>query len=111
MKIENADKGNGSFEYDYDLSFNISQRIGANDPIKPDVHSDKKMQDEVVRRFNMHEKLAEAIARNLVAWDTSKDKTIGLLPEVYLRNQSLYKDLTGEEYTFRRACKRFNIRD
>jgi hypothetical protein len=55
--------------------------------------------------------LIRAIARNLVAWDTSKDKSQGLLPEVYLTNQCLYKKLTGVEYSFIDACKRFNIGD
>ncbi|ALC80429.1 hypothetical protein [Bacillus gobiensis] len=53
--------------------------------------------------------LAEVIARNLVAWDTSKDKREGLLPEVYLTNRSWYKRLTGEEYVFHKALKKFNI--
>lgn len=56
-------------------------------------------------------KLARAIARNLVAWDTSKDKKEGLLPEVYLTDRCLYKKLTGVEYNFSDACKRFNIGD
>lgn len=43
------------------------------------------------------------VARNLIAWDTSKDKTDGLLPEVYLTNLHWYKKLTGKEYTFRGA--------
>jgi len=112
MKIENADNGKGSYLMDYSLDFNISQTIGPNDPIKPDIahhDHDKKIKDEVVKRFNMHERLAEIIARNLVAWDTSKDKSTGLLPEVYLTNKRYYELMTGEEYTFRRACKRFNI--
>lgn len=55
--------------------------------------------------------VAEIIARNLVAWDTSKDKSQGLLPEVYLTNKWLYKELTGEEYEFGKACKKFCIGD
>ncbi len=55
--------------------------------------------------------IAEFIARNLVAWDTSKDKKLGLLPEVYLANKHLYKELTGEEYEFRRTCEKFCIGD
>lgn len=53
--------------------------------------------------------LTELIARNLVAWDTSKDKREGLLPEVYLSNKVMYKQLTGEEYVLSKAIKRFNI--
>jgi hypothetical protein len=59
--------------------------------------------------IEMHEKLAEVIARNLTAWDTSKDKSQGLLPEVYLSNKVWYKRLTGEEYVFIKAIKKFNI--
>lgn len=55
--------------------------------------------------------LTRTIARNLVAWDTSKDKKEGLLPEVYLTDRCLYKKLTGVEYNFSDACKRFNIGD
>ncbi|MBG9586900.1 hypothetical protein [Cytobacillus firmus] len=53
--------------------------------------------------------LAEVIARNLTAWDTSKDKRHGLLPEVYLKNVNLYKKLTGEEYSFHKAVEKFNL--
>ena len=52
---------------------------------------------------------AKVIARNLVAWDTSKDKKLGLLPEVYLTNKNLYQQLTGEEYYRLLAMKKFNI--
>lgn len=55
------------------------------------------------------EELAEVIARNLTSWDTSKDKRLGFLPEVYLSNKAWYKKLTGEEYVFHRAIKKFNI--
>lgn len=56
------------------------------------------------------EEIIETIARNCVAWDTSKDKREGLLPEVAVfRNPSLYKKLTGEEYNFLKACKKFHI--
>ena len=54
-------------------------------------------------------KIAELVARNLVAWDTSKDKREGLLPEVYVKNLYWYKRLTGEEYSFPKACEKFNI--
>lgn len=53
--------------------------------------------------------LTKVIARNLVAWDTSKDKRDGLLPEVYLSNQMWYEALTGEKYFKDRAIKKFNI--
>ncbi|RXI58968.1 hypothetical protein [Clostridium tetani] len=56
------------------------------------------------------EEIIETIARNCVAWDTSKDKREGLLPEVAVfKNPSLYKKLTGEEYNFLKACKKFHI--
>ncbi len=53
--------------------------------------------------------LAEAVVRNLIAWDNSKDKEQGLLPEVYLTNRYLYKQLTGVEYNYIDACTRFKI--
>lgn len=58
---------------------------------------------------NQQKELTRVIARNLIAWDTSKDKREGLLPEVYLANRQLYKELTGEEYFQHKAIKKFNI--
>lgn len=56
------------------------------------------------------EKITETIARNCVAWDTSKDKKEGLLPEVAVfTNPYLYEQLTGEKYNYRDACKKFHI--
>lgn len=56
------------------------------------------------------EEIIETIARNCVAWDTSKDKREGLLPEVAVfKNPYLYKKLTGERYNKFDAIKRFNI--
>lgn len=56
------------------------------------------------------EEITENIARNCVAWDTSKDKTQGLLPEVAVfSNPSLYKKLTGEEYNFSKVCSKYHI--
>lgn len=63
---------------------------------------------EVVKGVSVKE-LTRVIARNLVAWDTSKDKREGLLPEVYLFNKHIYKLLTGEEYFKHKAVKKFNI--
>jgi threonine aldolase len=54
--------------------------------------------------------ITETIARNCVAWDTSKDKTDGLLPEVAIfKNPCLYEKLTGEEYSHSKAIQKFNI--
>lgn len=64
--------------------------------------------EELPPGITLH-KLAEIIARNCVAWDNSKDKRTGLLPEVYLTDRGLYKMLTGEEYTQYGACRKFNI--
>ncbi|TYS68687.1 hypothetical protein FZC76_07005 [Sutcliffiella horikoshii] len=63
---------------------------------------------EIVKGVSVKE-LTRIIARNLVAWDTSKDKREGLLPEVYLFNKHIYKLLTGEEYYKHKAVKKFNI--
>lgn len=64
---------------------------------------------EWVKVLNLREEIKETIARNLVAWDTSKDKTEGLLPEVYLNDKYLYKQLTGEEYNFSEVCRKYRI--
>lgn len=54
--------------------------------------------------------IIETIARNCVAWDTSKDKREGLLPEVAIfKNPYLYKSLTGEEYNYYTAIRKFRI--
>jgi len=46
------------------------------------------------------EEITENIARNCVAWDTSKDKREGLLPEVAVfNNPNLYKKITGKKYS------------
>lgn len=57
----------------------------------------------------LRSEMARLVARNLVAWDTSKDKCEGLLPEVYLSNRVWYERLTGEEYLQRKAIEKFNI--
>jgi hypothetical protein len=54
-------------------------------------------------------RIAEIIARNCTAWDTSKDKKQGLLPEVYHLDICLYEKITGEKYNFSKACKKFHI--
>lgn len=65
--------------------------------------------EQIIKQINLYDDLAEAIARNLVAWDTSKDKMEGLLPEIQLNNRWLYKQITGEEYNFQKACEKFHI--
>ena len=64
---------------------------------------------ELEEKDNIIKELTRVLARNLTAWDTSKDKSQGLLPEVYLSNKYWYKQLTGEEYLFSKAVKKFNI--
>ena len=61
-----------------------------------------------LRKINMPE-ITRTIARNCVAWDTSKDKKEGLLPEVTITNEYLYEALTGKKYNFYEACRLFNI--
>jgi hypothetical protein len=53
--------------------------------------------------------ITEIIAKNLIGWDTSKDKEKGLLPEVYLSNKTIYKELTGKEYNFLEATKKYSF--
>ncbi len=67
--------------------------------------------EKIEKLEKMQAELTRVIARNLIAWDTSKDKREGLLPEVYLTNKYLYKQLTGEEYYKDRAIKKFHIGD
>lgn len=67
--------------------------------------------NKALKIASIHNEVVRTIARNCVAWDTSKDKTEGLLPEVCLTNEWLYKQFTGEEYNFSKACKKFNIGD
>lgn len=67
---------------------------------------------EKIEQFEkMQVELTRVVARNLIAWDTSKDKREGLLPEVYLTNKVLYQRLTGEEYFQHKAMKKFHIGD
>lgn len=72
--------------------------------------TDKKELIEKLERLEaQRKKITEIIARNCTAWDTSKDKSQGLLPEVVFSNHWLYEELTGEEYVFHKACKKFHI--
>lgn len=86
-------------------------------PELEDIHPESKNMIETVILDGMNEALKDiqgldierTIARNLTAWDTSKDKEIGLLPEVYLTNKGLYEKLTGQKYIFHEACKKYHI--
>lgn len=69
------------------------------------------LEADLLAANNQIQELTRVIARNLVAWDTSKDKREGLLPEVYLTNKVLYKKLTGEEYFMHKAMEKFQIGD
>lgn len=74
-----------------------------------ELYANKTDAEKIIKQINLYDDLAEAIARNLVAWDTSKDKMEGLLPEIQLNNRWLYKQITGEEYNFQKACEKFHI--
>jgi hypothetical protein len=76
-----------------------------------ELHANREDAKQIIKQINTSCKLVEVIARNLVAWDTSKDKKQGLLPEVYLTNKQIYRELVGEEYEFARACEKFHIGD
>lgn len=54
---------------------------------------------------NAVKELTIIVARNLIAWDTSKDKTDGMLPEVYMSNLHWYRKVTGVDYNYRDARK------
>lgn len=68
---------------------------------------------EIVKKLILKEVSArdiiETIARNCTAWDTSKDKKEGLLPEVTITNEHLYEIFTSKKYNFHEACRLFNI--
>ncbi|WP_339063583.1 hypothetical protein [Tepidibacillus marianensis] len=77
-----------------------------------DLNAFEKVVEErqwLIEQAEIVEKLTEIIARNLTAWDTSKDNSQGLLPEVYWSNRVWYERLTGQEYVFINAVKKFNI--
>ncbi|WP_024834115.1 hypothetical protein [Ruminiclostridium josui] len=74
-----------------------------------ELYANKADAEQIIKQINLYDELARTIARNLVAWDTSKDKELSLLPEVYLTNRWIYKRITGEEYRFDKACKKFHI--
>lgn len=61
--------------------------------------------DEFKKKLENYKGIIEIIARNILAWDTSKDKTQGLLPEVYLSNKHLFTKLTGEEPYYKNLIK------
>jgi len=76
--------------------------------------SANKEQSELIRLAKLGKqfeefRIAEIIARNCTAWDTSKDKREGLLPEVYYSDICVYEKITGEKYNFSKACKKFHI--
>lgn len=43
----------------------------------------------------LEKEFIETLARNIAAWQTSKDKKQGLLPEVYLHDTYLFEKMTG----------------
>jgi hypothetical protein len=98
--LEKADKWKVHRESHHDYNLDINH---------PDAQLIAHAPEDIRYLVEQINELTKVIARNLVAWDTSKDKSQGLLPEVYLTNRYLYKQLTGEEYNFTAACKRFKI--
>ncbi len=99
MKIEDARldaEDKGMYEYQYSLEFNVTEHsnipflLAATDEDEDDT---EKMRVEIVKRVNAYDELVECIIRNKVAWDHSKDKSHGLLPEVTLTNEHLINKL------------------
>lgn len=73
-------------------------------PKEVSINNEDKLEDISI------EEIIETIARNCVAWETSKDKREGLLPEVAVfKNPYLYEKLTGEEFNFYKTCKKYHI--
>ncbi len=80
-----------------------------NSKVIGELYANRNDAEQIIKQVNLYDELARTIARNLVAWDSSKDKELSLLPEVYLTNRWLYKQITGEEYNFQRACEKFHV--
>ncbi|OPX46346.1 hypothetical protein CLHUN_01620 [Ruminiclostridium hungatei] len=80
-----------------------------NGSVVAELYANTEDAEQLVKQINLYDELARTIARNLTAWDTSRDKKESLLPEVYLTNRWLYKQITGEEYNFTKACQKFHI--
>ena len=47
----------------------------------------------------------ELLARNIAAWETSKDKREGMLPEVSLTNEYAFENMTGLKPTWKNLQK------
>lgn len=80
-----------------------------NNTVVAELYANTADAEQIIKQINLYDELARTIARNLVAWDRSRDKREGLLPEVYLTNRWLYKQITSEEYNFTKACEKFHI--
>jgi hypothetical protein len=67
--------------------------------------ADPEVRDQVLEALRIKSSvpcgytIEEIIARNIMAWETSKDKTDGMLPEIYLTDKAFFKSLTGLEPT------------
>lgn len=81
-------------EKDEKLSINMSELVARNA---------KKEILDIMDAFKIN------VAKNLLAWDSSKDKVSGLLPEVYYKNLNVYKLLTGKDYNFSIVSKEFGV--
>lgn len=55
----------------------------------------EELKQEVEKAKRMKKDFLETLARNIAAWQTSKDKKEGLLPEVYLHDTYLFEKMTG----------------
>lgn len=61
--------------------------------------------DEKHRQFYPQKHFIELLARNIAAWETSKDKREGLLPEVSLTNKYAFEKMTGLKPTWNNLQK------
>lgn len=55
----------------------------------------EELKQEVAKAKLMEKEFLETLARNIAAWQTSKDKKEGLLPEVFLHDMYLFEKMTG----------------
>lgn len=114
MKIEDARlkaENKKSFTHEYELEFNVIEH--RNIPFlmafRPEDEDDtEKMRAEIVKRVNAYDELVECVIRNKIAWEHSKDKSHGLLPEVTLTNEHLIKKLELENTMKKVVRKRYS---
>ncbi len=94
----------------------IDKNIKVEDPEYEDgaiayAYGNEEDAQSFINILNYKDEIIETIARNMIAWETSKDKKEGLLPEVAVfSNPYLYEKLTGEKFDFYKVCRKYHIK-